>query len=253
MRGWIIGLCFLATNALAQTMVVKTIKLHYVQADNVIELVKPLMTDGELVSGSGHMLLLKVTPETLTDIRRVLHQIDIPPVSFSVTVYQGDPNWLQHKSADVVYSTRPQFQSPPSQSVRVLNGETALVSMDNQVPIVRAVGFGFNSAVVVQQHPIQTSLLVRPVLQGSQVQLTLRRIRQQQNIPGSQQFGEQQIETTLMAPINKWVSLGTTNGAADVSQTSNQSSTSYSTRGSFVNNSTVYIKVSLVNAPFDFE
>jgi hypothetical protein len=247
MRGWIIGLFFLATNVLAQPIVSKTIQLHYLQADQVIELIKPLMNDGERVSGSGQILVLKVTEQTLTDIRDVLHKIDVPPVTFGITVYQGDPKWLQSKKADVVYNTRPQFQSPPSQSVTVMNGETALVSMDNQVPIVQAVGFGFYPGVAFQQHHVQTALLIRPVLQGSQVQLTIRRIRQQQNVPGSQQFGEQQIDTTIMAPINKWVSLGTTNGTAEVDP-SNQSSTVYSTRGSFVKNSTVYIKVSIVNA-----
>ncbi len=245
MKKWIIVLFFLVSNVFAQPLVSKVVELHYLPANQVIELIQPLMQEGEQVSGSGQTLILKVSPQTLTDIRNVLHKIDVPPVTFTITVYQGDANWLNNQGNDVVYSSRSQFQSPPSQSVSVMNGQTALVSMNNQIPIVRAVGYGFYSGgVLYQQHAVQTGLLVRPILQGSQVQLTVRRVRQQQNVPGSQQFGEQQIDTTIMAPINKWVALGTTNGTSQM----DQSSTVYSTRGSFVKNSTLYIKVSIVNA-----
>jgi hypothetical protein len=244
MKKWFIAFLFLATNVFAQPFITKVIELHYLPADQVIELIQPLMADGEQVSGSGQTLILKVNPQTLTDIRTVLHKIDVPPVTFTITVYQGDANWLNKQGNDTVYSSSPQNQSPPSQSVSVMNGQTALVSMDNQIPIVSAVGFGFYSVVIYQQHPVQTGLLVRPILQGSQVQLTVKRIRQQQNIPGSQQFGEQHIDTTVMAPINKWVALGTTNGTSDV----NNSSTTYSNRRSFLKNSTLYIKVSIVEA-----
>ncbi|WP_233586523.1 type II/III secretion system protein [Legionella sp. km772] len=241
MKKWLILLFFLVNQVFAQPFVSKVIELHYLSADQVVELLKPLMVEGEQVSGSGQILILKVSPQTLSDIRNVLHKIDVPPVSFTVTVYQGDANWLSKQGNEVVYSTRPQYQSPPSQSVSVLNGQTALVSMDNQIPIVQAIGYGFYAGAIYQQHTVQTGLLVQPILKGSQVQLAVKRIRQQQNVPGSQQFGEQQIDTTIMAPLNKWVALGTTNGSNELSQ----SSTVYSNRPSFVKNSTLYIKVSI--------
>ena len=239
-------MCFLlSTQLFAQALISKVVELHYLPAEQVIELVQPLLNEGEKISGSGQTLILKVSPQTLTDIRQVLHKIDVPPVTFDIMVYQGDANWLNNQGNDVVYSTGSQSQSPPSQSVSVINGQTAMVSMDNQVPIVSAVGFGFYSGgVIYQQHAVQTGLLVQPLLQGSQVQLTVKRIRQQQNVPGSQQFGEQQIDTTVMAPLDKWVALGTTNGTANL----DQSSTVYSNRRSFVKNSTLYIKVSILKA-----
>lgn len=227
---------------MAQTLLSKSIELHYLQAEQVVELIKPLMKSGEQIKGAGQILVLSVSPQTLTEIRAILKKIDVPPVTFDITVYQGDATWLQTRGNRVVYSTRSQTQSPPSQSVKVMNGQTALVSMDNQIPIVKAVGLGFFPGVVYQQYNIQTALLVRPLLQGSKVQLTVKRIRQQQNAPVGQQFGQQQIETTIMAPIDQWISLGTTNGDNNL----NQSSTVYSTRGSFVKNSTMYIKVSMV-------
>lgn len=243
MKKWILIVLFLSGQSFAQSLNSKVIDLHYLSANQAIELIKPLLKNDERISGEGQTLILKVSPHTLTDIRSILHKIDVPPVTFSITVYQGDANWL-NKQGDVAYTSRPQVQSPPSQSVTVMNGQTALVSMDNQIPIVKAVGIGFYPGVIYQQHPVQTGLLVRPLLQGQQVKLTIQRIRQQQNVPGSQQFGEQQIDTTVMVPINQWVSLGTTNGTNNVDQTA----TVYSTRNSFIKTSTLYIKVSIVGA-----
>lgn len=243
MKRWIVCLFFVATSVLAQPLVSKVIQLHYLSSDEALQLIEPLINNDDRVTGSGQTLVLKVSPTTLTDIRAVLQKVDVPPVTFNITVYQGDPNWLKTQGTAVVYSTNPQKQSPTSQSVTVMNGQTALVTMDNQIPIVRAVGYGY-PGVIFQQYHVQTGLLVRPVLQGSQVQLSVSRLRQQQNLAGSQQFGEQRIDTTVMAPINKWISLGTTNGTG----INDESSTVYSTRGSFIKNSTLYIKVSIVGA-----
>lgn len=233
---------FIATSVVAQPLISKVIQLHYLSANEVLQLIQPLIKKDEQASGAGQTLVLKVSPETLTDIRSVLQKIDLPPVTFNVTVYQGPANWLQQQNT-VVYSTNSSMQTPPSQSVSVVNGQTALVSMDNQIPIVRAVGVFF-PGVLYEQYPVQTGLLVRPVLRGSQVELTVSRIRQQQNIPASQQFATQQIDTTVMAPINKWMSLGTTNGMA----ITDDNSTVYSTQSSFRRNSTLYIKVSIIGA-----
>lgn len=242
MKRWIICLFFIATSVVAQPLISKVIQLHYLSANEVLQLIQPLIKKDEQASGAGQTLVLKVSPETLTDIRSVLQKIDLPPVTFNVTVYQGPANWLQQQNT-VVYSTNSSMQTPPSQSVSVVNGQTALVSMDNQIPIVRAVGVFF-PGVLYEQYPVQTGLLVRPVLRGSQVELTVSRIRQQQNIPASQQFATQQIDTTVMAPINKWMSLGTTNGMA----ITDDNSTVYSTQSSFRRNSTLYIKVSIIGA-----
>ena len=79
MRRCILGLMFLATNVLAQSLVLKIVKLHYVQAEQVKELIRPLMSAREEMSGSEQIFILKVMPQTLTNIRTILHQIDVPP------------------------------------------------------------------------------------------------------------------------------------------------------------------------------
>lgn len=241
-RGLIIFL-FLWNHAFAQQMITKVIELNYLPAEKVIELIQPLINQGEQISGSGNTLILKVSPQTLTDIRAVLHKIDVPPVSLKISIYQGDANWLAQQNS-VVYSSNSRAQKLRSQSVTVMNGESAVVSTGQTVPVVQAVGYGFSPGVVFQQHNIQTGMLVSPLLQGSQVQLTIKRVRQQISAAGGQQFDNQQIDTTLMLPLDKWVSLGSAEGAS----TANANTTVYTSGRRFSQNSTLYVKVSRVSA-----
>lgn len=240
MKRCIICLFFVALNATAQPLISKIIQLHYLSADEALQLIQPLINQEERASGSGQTLVLKVSLNSLTNIRSLLQKVDIPPVIFKVTVYQGDSNWLNEQK-DEIYSTSLEYQSPSTQSVTVMNGQMALVSMDNQVPMVRAIGIGY-PGVIYQQYHVQTGLMVRPVQQGSHVKLFVSRLRQEQNVLRGQQIAAQQMDTVVMAPINKWVYLGTTNGT-DVHETS---TTTYSTHSAFIKNSTLYIKVSTV-------
>lgn len=239
----LVCLFFFATNVFSQTLLTKVIQLQYVSADQLIHLIQPMMQSGETITGSGQTLVAKASPETLTQIRSLVHQLDIPPVTFNVSVYQGNPQWLSTQNDNTVSnSTRTQSQMLQSQSVRVMSGDSALVAMDQEVPIVSSVGAGFFTGIAYQQHQIKNGILVRPVLRGSQVQLSVHRLREQMNPAGGQQFDNQKIDTTLMVPLNKWVSLGNPEG----SQQTDNSST-YNTAGNtFANQSTLYVKVSII-------
>ena len=98
--------------------------------------------------------------------------------------------------------------------------------------------------ITYEQHNIKNGLRVWPVLKGSQVKLTVKRMREQVNAAGGQQFDNQQVNTTIMAPLNKWVSLGSAEGSQD----SDSTATSYSAGRTFSQSSTLYIKVSIMNA-----
>lgn len=241
---FLIIIMLVATHAFAQDMIAKVITLNYVPADTVVQLIQPMLQSGEKVSGNGQTLVVSVSPQTLTQIRSVLHQLDVPPVTFNVSIYQGDPNWLSAQNNNTVtYSTNSPSQVKQSQSVKVMSGQSAFITTDTQVPIVSAVGVGFFTGVAYQQHDVKNGMLVQPVLQGSQVKLTLKRVREQVAAAGGQQFDNQNVDTTLMVPLNKWVSLGTAEGAPE----SDPTATTYSAGRPFSQNSTLYVKVTLEN------
>lgn len=247
MKKWAMIFFFISFSVFADSALIsKVIQLQYVDADKVISLVQPLLQEGEAVSGSGQTLVVKVQPDTLTQIRNLLHKIDTPPVTFEVSIYQGPADWLQNDQSTVSYSTSmSETNMQKSQSVKVMNGESAFVSTDSEAPIVSSVGVGFWTGVNYQQHPIKKGLLVEPTLQGQQVKLKVRRIREDQNqLQGTQQFDSQQTDTTLMVPMNQWVLLSSAEGAVDPDN--NNNSVSYSTGNQYSQSSTLYVKVNVV-------
>ncbi|MCC5015655.1 MULTISPECIES: type II/III secretion system protein [Legionella] len=244
MKKWFVGLLFLAMNVWADQMITKVIELNYQNADNVIRLVQPLLQDGEQITGSGQTLVVKVTPQTLTQLRTVLHKLDQPPVTFEITVFQGDPDWLnQQNDNDMVISTSSQSQQRRRQSVTVMNGESAFVSTGEDQPVLSSVGIGFwGTGVSYDRRLVQNGLLVEPVLQGQRVKLTVRRVREQDNQVVNQQFDEQQVNTTVMVPLNQWVPLASAEGDAPA-----DSNTIVIRAGNqYTQNSTLYIKVRIV-------
>ncbi|CEK11687.1 type II/III secretion system protein [Legionella hackeliae] len=244
MRKWLLCLFFIATNALALPLMTKVIQLNYQNADTVIQLVQPLLQDGEQITGNGQTLVVKVTPQTLTQLRVLLNKIDQPPVTFEITIFQGDPDWLSTQNSNtIVISTSSQQNQQRRQSVQVMNGQSAFISTGQDQPVISSVGIGWwGPGISYDRRLVQDGLLVEPTLQGQKVKLTVRRIREQDSRVSNQQFDQQQVMTTVMVPLNKWVSLSSPQGDAPA-----DSNTEVIRAGDqFQQNSTLYIKVSIV-------
>lgn len=244
MKKWFIILLFFAANALAEPpMMTKVINLQYRTANQIIPLIQPLLHEGERVSGSGQTLVVKVAPQTLTQLRSVLHQLDKPPITFQITVYQGDPDWLSTQNSDTqIINTPSHSNQRQQQSVTVMNGESAFVSTGQDQPVVSSVGVGFQTGISYDRRLVQNGLVVEPSLQGQQVRLKVRRIRERDSRVSSQEFDQQQVVTTVMVPLDKWVSLASPQGNSPVS-----SNTQIVRAGDqFPQNSTLYIKVNVV-------
>jgi len=233
--------------AFAQSMISKVIELNYINADRAITLLQPVLERGEKISGSQQTIVLNVKPETLTKVRSILHQIDKPPVTFQISVYQGDPNWLNSKQRNVrVYSSQSRKYRQRRQSVKVMNGESAFIATNRDVPIIQSVGIGFwQTGINLQQRRIENGILVQPVMQGSKVKLKVRRIREQQVEYQNQEFDNQQTATTMMLPVNEWVALSSAEGAKGINTNPNIART-YGAGAPYAQNSTLYIKVEVL-------
>lgn len=231
--------------AFADSNIAKVIQLHYQQAQTIIKLAQPLLQNGEKISGSGQTLVVNVSPATLTKLRALIHQLDQPPVTFQISIFQGDPDWLnQQDDTSWSISTNSQQQQQRSQSVQVMNGESAFISTGQDQPMITNIGFGwFSGGVNYQRQMVQNGLVVVPELQGQQVKLSVKRIRQQNNQVNNQTIDQQQVDTTVMVPLNKWVTLGSAQGSpqaddnTEVIRAGNQ----------FTQNSTLYVKVTVTN------
>lgn len=250
MRFILIGL-FLIGSVFAQTtpqpasqpLLARVIDLHYVKAETLIPQLTIFLQPGERVGGTGNSLLLSVSPETLTQIRPIIHKLDSPPVVFNISIQQGDPDSLnEQNTSEVVYSVSSRNQSSNAQSVSVMSGKSAYISMGSDRPVISSVSGGWEPGISYQQKEEKQGFYIRPVLQGSQVKINIQRTRDQANPVNDQASQNQTVETTTMIPLNKWVKLGATGQGSANSQ---PSSTTYSAGNSYTNETTLYIRISV--------
>lgn len=187
--------------------------LHYQNVDSVIPIVQPLLQPGETLTGKQDLLILSAEPTRAKALLPIVSQLDIPPVSFAVEIYQGDPDWLKaHNPGNVIIRTPTRNQQQQTQSVRVNNGESAYVSTGQTVPVVQSVGIGWWNGVSYEYKNLRQGLLIKPSLQGQQVRLEIKRIRDAASDVEQDTFENQSAATTMTVPLNQWVSLASTEG-----------------------------------------
>jgi type II secretory pathway component GspD/PulD (secretin) len=250
MRVFFLGLLFIVGTAFAQTdndtLITKVIELHYVKADTLLPQLDPLLKQGETITGTGSSLVVNVSADTLSRIRPVIHQLDSPPIVFEVSIHQGNDDWLQDNAdTSAVYTASSKSEDPNSQSVRVLNGAQAFVSMGNDRPVVSSVsGGGFAPGVSYQQKHESQGFYVEPVLEGQEVKIKIHRTKSQANRVNNQDSDNQDAQTTTIIPLDKWVKVSST-GAENIN--SQPASATYQASNSFSNDLNLYVKVKVVH------
>lgn len=223
-------------------LITKVIELHYIKADQLSPQLNMFLLPGEKIAISGNSLMVSVSPDTLTKLRTFIQKLDVPPVVFNVSIYQGSDDWLSNQdNNDAVYGTSSQNESGNAQSVRVLSGESAFISTGTERPVISSVSGGFWRGVSYAPKTETQGFYVLPVLQGEQVKVTLRRVRQQENQVNNQASEDQYVDTTTMVPLGKWTKLGSAGQSDTITQ---PDSTTYSAGGSFTNQATLYIRIS---------
>jgi hypothetical protein len=252
------------------SMITKVIELHYVKAGDLIPQLTPLLQPEEVMSGNGSSLIVRVSPTTLTQLRQVIHQLDVPPVVFNVSIHQGSGDWLLQQQSEEVYSATSNVEGGNNQSVNVMSGASAFVSTATERPVLSSVSnFGFapfepqgnqqeinhqqannqpdfnqqQGSVSFEQKKEVQGFYIKPELQGGKVKLTVRRIRQQANRTNDQASMGQSLTTTTFVPLNKWVKLGDT---AQGSNDTQPDAVSYEASNSFTNEASIYIKINQV-------
>ena len=66
----------------------KVVQLQHRSADEVLPLIRPLLSDGEVASGMGDQLILSTSPEKLAQIKQILASFDRAPRRLRISVMQ---------------------------------------------------------------------------------------------------------------------------------------------------------------------
>ncbi len=74
---------------LAENMQLEVIPLQKRMVEDVIQIIRPLVTPGGTVTGMNNQLIIKTMPSNLAEIKQVLRQIDHAPRRLMITVKQN--------------------------------------------------------------------------------------------------------------------------------------------------------------------
>lgn len=231
----------LLLNTQAYSDDVEVITLHHRSAEDLIPLLQPLVGETGVVSGRGDQLLLRTTPERLSQIRTLLTQLDRPPRRLRISVQQLSHAEDQQRNGAVRGSLQYRADGPKDadggstwlhgeakerstrradrllQQVQVLDGNEAYIQVGKDIPQVRSIelvnpaypdGDVSGGYYGIQRRTVTSGFYVRPRVHGDWVTLEIAPQREQQAPRGGGRIDTHQVATTLTGPLGEWLELG---------------------------------------------
>ncbi len=157
----------------AREMRLEVIELYTRSADEMVQLLKPMLAPGGSISGSRDKLVIRTTPQNLAELRTIIDQVDAPPRRLRITVRHDiyapgveremeisgsvgnddvrvtvPPNTSNSTSSGTaanardsdrvrirVESTRTEDTGSRVQTVQVIEGEAAFIALGESIPI----------------------------------------------------------------------------------------------------------------------
>ncbi len=267
---------FYVASAIAD-MQIETIDLHNRSAQEVIEIIRPMLQQGGSITGTGYKLIIKSTPQNIEQIKILLTEIDSAAAqllvsvtmnrqtvmdelhaSHSVTVkgrsgrisvgktsQQDDGAQVQINNNKIkydarIFATRKKQSSPAVQQVRVTEGLWASIGTGQAIPIAtrqRNADGTITETITYQQ--ITSGFLVLPRINGNNVSLTISPQHQSVSQQGGGVFNSTGMETTVTGKLNQWIQLG---GVTHQS-ISSQSGINYGARIRDADQNQIWVKV----------
>ncbi len=220
------------------------IQLNSRPAEEIIPLIKPLLDPGSSLTGMNNQLIIRATPEQISEVRKILEKLDRPARKLIIYVRHGssydidrsgvslDSNRKLGRHSRIVTgrkappgaarlrarsaSTRSNLDS--TQHVQTLEGRPAFIATGKSVPIDEQTTI-ISGGVVQQQNTIRyrdvtTGFYVVPMVNGNLVTLTVSpHMQRQGQIHGTYDIAG--ADTTVSGRIGEWISIGGVSSSID--------------------------------------
>lgn len=262
--------------ALAEADVTEVLRLGYRQAEEILPIVRPLVPEPGVVTGRGSTLVVRGSPATVEELKRVVAELDRAPRNLLVTVRHGISDRRRVGEADAfarikrsgvraraggvtlgpdegselaagvrVLGTRSTTDGRDVQQVRVLEGREAFVRFGESVPLAsRSILFGPGAAVqdTIDYHEVTSGFWVRPRLAGERVVLDIAPHRSRLAPSGGGVIERSEAATTVAGRLGEWIPIGgSSNEAREFEQ-----GVVYSTRADRTSTETLFLKVEVI-------
>jgi len=236
----------------AQATVLEVIPLRYRQAAELIPIIQPMLARDGSVSGFQGQLVVRTTPANLEEIKRILASLDTAPRQLVITVRQETDVERSRSSAEVsgsvggdhgrvtipgsgdtrggnvmmrdgddrlrvnVLEASGSERDRSGQTVRVMEGREAFVSIGQSVPVrerqvQRTVGGGRVVEQVVegaQYRDVASGFYVLPRVSGDRVTLDVSSQRESLSRRSAGNVNVQSLVTTVSGRLGEWMEIG---------------------------------------------
>lgn len=257
-------------------MIIETIQLLHRPADEIVPIIKPMLAPDASITGTGNKLIIKSTPENISQIQSLLEEIDINQNLLRVSVSMGKQSDMdkQHGSVTVevhgdkgaielagndsndnavqgatdakakfdarIYQTEQSRHKPAVQVMSVAEGYWASISMGQSIPVgtrTRNPDGTVTESITYKQ--VMTGYQVMPRTHGDEVTLTIRPINQVTSETTAGAIDTTAMETTVTGKLGEWLFLGGTDQEKNLSN----SGITYQTRIRSTEVNQVWVKV----------
>ena len=228
----------------AEPTVTEVIPLRYRTADEIIPVLRPLLPQDAVLSGLNNKLIVRTTPASMLEVKKLLASLDATPRKLMISVRQdanldawqrgseisgrveGDnasvtmsgsptPPGAQAKVGGVrarVYGSADQDTDRISQRVQVMEGGRALIRVGQSVPVAagQVVDTPDGRRVLrsTEFRSANTGFYVVPRLAGDQVTLEIYTTADAFKSPASAASDIQRLATVVTGRLGEWIELG---------------------------------------------
>ena len=223
---------------------IEILQARHRPAEELVNVLQPMLGAGESISAYQYQIIVRASPSTLNNLKRILEQIDQPARQYIVQwqiAGQGESNQnrvvgpviLNSDGRNVggsvggtVLSTQNNRRDNFSQQVRVMEGSSAWIALTQQTPLLvrqtTVTPYGVVSSSGSQYVSFTSGIAVTPRAigrGGQQVQLELSPQRSSNPSGAGNQYGSQygqalpaqqitQATTSITANLGEWVEIG---------------------------------------------
>lgn len=215
----------------AESSIIEVIPLANRPASEIQPLLEPLLDYPDHAIANGSNLIIKTTPERLTEIKALISELDTRLNNLVITVIQSrhltaeelnaaaririnasidDLSGARARVQGRYAQTQDQYANESTQTIRTLEGNTAYIQAGNAYPVesVQIYDSGYGPSISTTTHFIDTTtgIAVTPRLAGEQAILDVSPWSDKLNVRG--RFETRGAQTTIRARLGEWVELG---------------------------------------------
>lgn len=199
------------------------IPLKHRTAEDAVSLLKPFMHPDGIVSGSGYTVVIRSTAENITDLKDIIADFDTALKRLQISVSFDRQYVLQDMQAAVdvdvnkstvsgrygVLETRDRQSAAGVQRLQVLQGQWANIRTGKKFPIAqRHTNPDGTVTETISYENVSTGFQVFPQIADNMAILKIRPFHSDLSREGGGKIQTQSMETTVSAPLGKWVELG---------------------------------------------